>query len=139
MTDTDYYRTHYAEYHDKTFRIDPAIFLSGFVKHLRPGAEKPVVADNKYSPRTQQQRQRIGSDTTQRQPHAKRSPRAQQAGRAVARRCRRIESSVGSEKRNPQEHAQADNEQPGKKGEHHDKPAGSGRNLDFHRYFSTRH
>ncbi|RJP36839.1 MAG: class I SAM-dependent methyltransferase [Desulfobacteraceae bacterium] len=38
MTDTDYYRTHYAEYHDKTFRIDPAIFLSGFVKHLRPGA-----------------------------------------------------------------------------------------------------
>lgn len=38
MSDSDYYRIRYAEYHDKTFYIDPAIFLSGFVKRLRPGA-----------------------------------------------------------------------------------------------------
>jgi len=37
MSDIAYYRTHYAEYHDKTFHIDPAVFLSGFVKYLRPG------------------------------------------------------------------------------------------------------
>ncbi len=34
----DYYSTHYAEYHDKTFHIDPAEFLSSFASRLRPGA-----------------------------------------------------------------------------------------------------
>jgi SAM-dependent methyltransferase len=34
----DYYATHWAEYHDKTIKIDPAGFLSGFVRHLRPGS-----------------------------------------------------------------------------------------------------
>lgn len=38
MTDIPYYAEHYAEYHAKTFHIDPAGFLSGFVKRLRPGA-----------------------------------------------------------------------------------------------------
>lgn len=38
MTDHSYYRTHWAEYHDKTIRIDPAGFLSGFVRQLRPGS-----------------------------------------------------------------------------------------------------
>ncbi|RJP38482.1 MAG: class I SAM-dependent methyltransferase [Desulfobacteraceae bacterium] len=37
MTAIDYYRTHWAQYHDKTINIDPAGFLSGFVRHLRHG------------------------------------------------------------------------------------------------------
>lgn len=38
MTDLSYYRTHWAEYHAKTINIDPAGFLSGFVRQLRPGS-----------------------------------------------------------------------------------------------------
>ena len=34
----DYYSKHYEKYHEKTFRIDPAAFLSVFAGMLKPGA-----------------------------------------------------------------------------------------------------
>lgn len=38
MTMPDYYCKYYAQYHEKTFRIDPAAFLSVFAGMLHPGA-----------------------------------------------------------------------------------------------------
>jgi SAM-dependent methyltransferase len=38
MTIPEYYRTHYIQYHDKTFHIDPSPFLSSFIERLKPGA-----------------------------------------------------------------------------------------------------
>lgn len=35
----DFYQDHFQTYHDRTFAIDPASFLSPLVKHLSPGAE----------------------------------------------------------------------------------------------------
>lgn len=33
----DYYSTHYKQYHDKTFHLDPSRFLSSFAENLEPG------------------------------------------------------------------------------------------------------
>lgn len=35
---TDYYHKHFRKYFDNTFSIDPASFLSGFVRHFKPEA-----------------------------------------------------------------------------------------------------
>ncbi len=38
MTIPEYYTAHFAQYHEKTFHIDPAAFLSSFAANLKPGA-----------------------------------------------------------------------------------------------------
>ena len=38
MTIPEYYTIHFAQYHEKTFHIDPAPFLSSFAENLTPGA-----------------------------------------------------------------------------------------------------
>ena len=38
MTIPEYYTTHFSQYHEKTFTIDPAPFLSAFAENLKPGA-----------------------------------------------------------------------------------------------------
>ncbi len=38
MTIPEYYTTHFSQYHEKTFHIDPAAFLSSFAENLQPGA-----------------------------------------------------------------------------------------------------
>jgi SAM-dependent methyltransferase len=34
---TDFYQTHYLDYHERTFQLDSSIFLEPFVAHLAPG------------------------------------------------------------------------------------------------------
>lgn len=38
MTIPEYYTTHFWQYHEKTFTIDPDSFLSSFAENLKPGA-----------------------------------------------------------------------------------------------------
>jgi len=35
----EYYTIHFAQYHEKTFHIDPAAFLSPFAANLKPGGK----------------------------------------------------------------------------------------------------
>jgi len=39
MSIPEYYNTHFFQYHEKTFHIDPAPFLASFTEYLKPGAQ----------------------------------------------------------------------------------------------------